>query len=69
MIIGTKGTEAFDFTSLLHTYFRVSNIANVKLEGLQGVEYKDKVGFTFPYFFQAAELSITCMTHFGEYRF
>ena len=37
------GSETFEFTSLFHSYFRVSNVSNVKLEGLQGVEYKDKV--------------------------
>jgi len=40
-------TEAWDFTTCLHTYFRVLDIEKVRLEGLQGCSYVDKVdGYT-----------------------
>ncbi|ORY87881.1 galactose mutarotase-like domain-containing protein [Protomyces lactucae-debilis] len=40
-----KNTDSkdFEFQTLLHSYFRVKNIANVSVEGLDGVTYKDKV--------------------------
>jgi glucose-6-phosphate 1-epimerase len=41
------GTEAFNFTCLLHTYFSVSDISNVAVKGLKGVKFEDKVFFTF----------------------
>ena len=37
------GHEAFAYQVLLHTYFKVNDIADVKVEGLNGVEYTDKV--------------------------
>ena len=33
----------FDFTSALHTYFRVRDIQQVKVQGLRGLTYRDKV--------------------------
>ena len=38
------GEDAFDFTAALHTYIEVVDIADAKVEGLQGLEYLDKVG-------------------------
>jgi len=38
-----KGDTSFDFTSLLHTYFRLDSINNAKLYGLKNVNYSDKV--------------------------
>jgi glucose-6-phosphate 1-epimerase len=35
------GTEAFTYSDALHSYFRVSDCANVKVEGLGGVTYYD----------------------------
>ncbi len=35
--------KSFDFTCLLHTYFLVPDISNVRLEGLSGLSYIDKV--------------------------
>ena len=33
----------FDFTALLHTYFNISSIDSVKIEGLNNLEYSDKL--------------------------
>jgi glucose-6-phosphate 1-epimerase len=35
--------DAFDFTVLFHTYFRVDDIANVEISSLRDCEYIDKV--------------------------
>lgn len=37
------GNDAFDFTSALHTYIEVQDIALAKVEGLKGLNYLDKV--------------------------
>ena len=37
------GTEVFDFTTLLHTYFRVPDISRTSVQGLKGVTFADKV--------------------------
>lgn len=38
-----KNTDkSVDFTTALHTYFKVPNVANVKISGLKGVELQDK---------------------------
>jgi D-hexose-6-phosphate mutarotase len=37
------GTDPFPLTEALHTYFRVSDIANVSVIGLEGVAYLDKL--------------------------
>lgn len=37
------GKEAFDFTALLHTYFAIDDISSVRIEGLQGLPYRDKL--------------------------
>lgn len=41
--IHNRDDKAFDFQTLLHTYFRVGDISHVHVEGLQGITYKDKV--------------------------
>lgn len=38
----TNADKDFDFTGLLHTYFRVDDIQNVKIYNLSGLEFKDK---------------------------
>jgi D-hexose-6-phosphate mutarotase len=38
-----KGETCFDFTSLLHTYFRLDSINNAKLHGFKNSNYSDKV--------------------------
>lgn len=35
--------KAFEFTALLHTYLGVPDIAQVKVKGLQGLNYADKL--------------------------
>lgn len=35
--------KPFEFTALLHTYFAVPDITQVKVKGLQGLEYADKL--------------------------
>lgn len=42
MRVLNKGTEAFDFTAALHTYFEVAGVENAKVQGLKGLEYLDK---------------------------
>ncbi len=41
--IHNTGTTPFSFTAALHTYLRVKQIAAVRLRGLQGLTYRDKV--------------------------
>lgn len=47
--VTNTGLAKLEFTCLLHTYFRVDDIANVSITGLNGLEYVDKVrgGATF----------------------
>ncbi len=46
MELSTENTGAQDFTigEALHTYFRISDIAEVQVRGLEGCSYWDKVG-------------------------
>ena len=46
MVLTTRnlGKTAFTITQALHTYFHVGDIARVRVEGLEGKEYIDKVG-------------------------
>ena len=39
--IANTGNTPFAFTAALHTYLRVTDIASVTLEGLQGCDYED----------------------------
>lgn len=49
MTIENKGDQAFDFTTLFHTYFRVPDVTQTTVSGLKGLTYIDKVlgGSTF----------------------
>ena len=38
-----KDHQAFDITQALHTYFRVGNITQTQVSGLEGLNYLDKV--------------------------
>ncbi|XP_053405512.1 uncharacterized protein LOC123565460 [Mercenaria mercenaria] len=38
-----KGDEAFSFTTLMHTYFRVDDIRKTGVKGLKGLKFEDKV--------------------------
>lgn len=42
MRVLNKGTETFDFTAALHSYFEVAGIENAKVNGLKGLEFLDK---------------------------
>ena len=37
------GSQGFELTQALHSYFRVSDVAKVAVEGFDGLEYLDKV--------------------------
>lgn len=37
------GAAPFDLTEALHTYFRIGDVSRVRVEGLEGREYLDKV--------------------------
>src|SRR4029077_8931642 len=39
--VANTGSEAFDCAAALHTYFRISDNAAVRLEGLRGARYQD----------------------------
>lgn len=41
-IINNVGKQAFDFELALHTYFAVSDVRNIGITGLQGVDYISK---------------------------
>ncbi len=43
LITTNTGKEPFVITDALHTYFRIGDIARTQVEGLDGVEYFDKV--------------------------
>ncbi|PQV62622.1 glucose-6-phosphate 1-epimerase [Abditibacterium utsteinense] len=45
--ITNTGAEAFEFETALHTYFRVADVRNVEISGLDGKTYLDKTrGFS-----------------------
>lgn len=37
------GDNNFDFTMLLHTYFNIGGIESVRVKGLEGIKYRDKL--------------------------
>jgi glucose-6-phosphate 1-epimerase len=41
--VENTGDDAFDFTCALHSYFRVSDVGKVAVDGLQGICFLDKV--------------------------
>jgi len=41
MQVMNKGEEPFEFTTALHTYFRVPSIGAVSIDGLNGITYED----------------------------
>lgn len=43
LTISNTGSEPFDFTTLLHTYFRVSDINECSVTGFKACTYNDKV--------------------------
>eukprot|EP01112_Ceratiomyxa_fruticulosa_P023437 TRINITY_DN894_c0_g1_i1.p1 TRINITY_DN894_c0_g1~~TRINITY_DN894_c0_g1_i1.p1 ORF type:complete len:306 (+),score=44.83 TRINITY_DN894_c0_g1_i1:252-1169(+) len=40
--VQNTGKQEFGFQTALHTYYKISNIANVSVRGLSGLEYIDK---------------------------
>ncbi|GAB1234617.1 D-hexose-6-phosphate mutarotase [Ferrigenium sp. UT5] len=44
LVTTNTGQEAFELGEALHTYFQISDVANMTLRGLEGCEYMDKVG-------------------------
>ena len=40
--VRNAGDEPFAFTAALHTYLRVADVERVRIEGLDGVRYRDK---------------------------
>lgn len=42
-VVQNTGGDAFSFTCLLHTYFRVPKVDDVTVSGLKGLQYVDKV--------------------------
>jgi len=44
LITRNTGKEKFSITQALHTYFKIGDIAQVKVLGLEGCDYIDKVG-------------------------
>lgn len=43
MLVRNEGDQPFDFNILFHTYLRVPDVTTVKILGLKGVTYKDKI--------------------------
>ncbi|CAO3636799.1 unnamed protein product [Cunninghamella echinulata] len=43
LTVKNEDSDTMEFNTLLHTYFRVKDIANVSVEGLQSYTYADKV--------------------------
>merc|ERR1712190_660162 len=41
--VTNSGDADFNYQALLHTYFRIPDIANVAISGLKGLNYIDKV--------------------------
>ncbi|MDD5403354.1 MAG: D-hexose-6-phosphate mutarotase [Sulfuricella sp.] len=46
LVTRNKGNAAFVLGEALHTYFHISDVANMKITGLDGCAYLDKVGPT-----------------------
>jgi len=43
--VNIAGSAAFDFTCLLHTYFRVPDVTGAAVSNLRGCTFTDKVDF------------------------
>ncbi len=44
--VANPGPEAFSYEAALHTYFDISDIASIAIDGLDGCTYQDKVAGT-----------------------
>ncbi|KAH6885845.1 galactose mutarotase-like domain-containing protein [Thelonectria olida] len=43
IVITNEGDESFEFQTLLHTYFKINDVASVEVSGLEDSEYIDKL--------------------------
>ncbi len=43
LAVTNTGDSPFSFTAALHSYFRVADVRETTVEGLQGIRYRDKV--------------------------
>jgi len=43
MLVRNEGEQSFKFNLLFHTYFRLPDVTKVKVVGLNGLQFKDKV--------------------------
>lgn len=43
LVTANTGKQAFELSEALHTYFQISDVANMTIRGLEGCEYLDKV--------------------------
>ncbi|XP_078315008.1 uncharacterized protein LOC111128311 [Crassostrea virginica] len=43
LTINNTDSKPFDFTTLMHTYFRCKNIDDVRIQGLEGLQFTDKL--------------------------
>ena len=59
LMVENTGGEPFDFSGALHTYLRVSDIANVVVRGLFGASYLDRQATAGASVDSAEELAIT----------
>ncbi|HEX5394430.1 MAG TPA: D-hexose-6-phosphate mutarotase [Rhodocyclaceae bacterium] len=41
LAVENKGSEAMEFTAALHSYLRVGEVENARVQGLAGLEYRD----------------------------
>lgn len=48
MVVRNEGDEAWEFQTLMHTYFRVADIAKVEITGLESSQYLDKLTTPIP---------------------
>ena len=46
LVVANSGNTAFDFTCALHSYFAVEQIADLRLQGLVGLRYRDMMANT-----------------------
>ena len=59
VITNTSPDQEFSFESCLHTYVHVADVRNVRIKGLHGVTYLDKVDQFAPKVEQQGEIRIT----------
>jgi glucose-6-phosphate 1-epimerase len=58
LAVVNNGDAPLEFTAALHTYFRVDDVRNIRLRGLQGVSYQDATADNVVVVQQEPDLSI-----------